>query len=248
MEKNFNARKNLWFIERRSPRDDIRLFVFHHAGGGASYYASLFAKLQDKYSIYIVQLPGREYRIDEPIYDSWDNLLNDLSQVITPYLDKPFVFWGHSMGGIIAYELTQIIKKEKGILPKYLFISSCSAPGVRKNNYSKLSDVQLLKRIFALGGTDCEVMENNTLRSYILPILRKDFFLCDNHEFLITDILNVPVTILGGLEDESVGVDDLLNWKKYFDNAFSICLFKGNHFYFKNQIDAVLFLIANIDI
>ena len=96
MEKTANVKLKKWFIEKKSEADEERLFVFHHAGGGATYYMPLLKELAGRYSVYFVQLPGREFRINEPAYESWDKLLDDLTEALLPYLDKPFTFFGHS--------------------------------------------------------------------------------------------------------------------------------------------------------
>ena len=235
MEATSNIKVQTWFIERKSLKDEERLFIFHHAGGGATYYTPILKNLSDRISVYIVQLPGREFRIKENAYDNWDVLLNDLTEALAPYLKKPFIFFGHSMGAIISYELTHRLNKRVGIKPRHLFLSSLPAPNLSRQSYYYLPDDQLLVKMFDLGGTDVNASQNNKLMSLILPTLRKDLYLCDNYKNLHNEKLNVPVTILGGDEDNVVSIGDLLGWEKYFANTFDVCLFKGNHFYFRNH-------------
>lgn len=236
MERVSNVKIQTWFIEKKSQADEERLFIFHHAGGGATYYMPILKGLGDCFSIYIVQLPGREYRIKDDTYEDLELLLGDLTEALLPYLDKPFIFWGHSMGAMISFELTHRLKDSYGIAPRHLFLSSICAPHLSKqNNYQSMPDHQLLSKVFDLGGTDADVTKDNKLMAMILPTLRKDLQLCDSYKCQRSEALDVPVTILGGHEDKVVGIGDLLEWDRYFKNTFEVCVFKGNHFYFRDD-------------
>ncbi|MDR2023788.1 MAG: alpha/beta fold hydrolase [Hungatella sp.] len=236
MEKIMNGKAHPWFIHKASKIDEFRLFIFHHAGGGATYYMPMLDQLSDGISVYIMQLPGRENRISDDMYDDLNHLIDDLTDILLPYLDKPFAFFGHSMGAMISFELTHILKKSYGISPEHLFLSSMCAPHLTKKiNVKSLSDEQLLLKVFDLGGTGTEISRDQKLVSLILPTLRKDIKLCDDYYCNSAEALNVPVTILGGHQDTAVLIGDLLEWDRYFKNAFHVCLFKGNHFYFRED-------------
>ena len=241
MQKIINTRpKNVkihpWFIHKLSQIDETRLFIFHHAGGGATYYMPMIEQFSDDISVYIIQLPGREYRISEHAYDDLNCLLDDLTDVLLPHLNKPFAFLGHSMGAMIAFELTQRLNVSYGIAPQHLFLSSMCAPHLAKKiNCQSMSDEQLLSKVLDLGGTDSELSQDRKLMTLILPALRKDIALCDHYACSSSEALDVPVTILGGHEDAVVPIGDLLEWDRYFKNAFQVCVFQGNHFYFKED-------------
>ncbi len=243
MEKTANVKLKKWFIEKKSEADEERLFVFHHAGGGATYYMPLLKELAGRYSVYFVQLPGREFRINEPAYESWDKLLGDLTEALLPYLDKPFTFFGHSMGAIISYELAHRLKK-RNIAPKHLYLSALAAPNIPRNDYSMLPDEELLDKVFDLGGTDSDASLNSKLMAMILPTLRSDLRLCDTYKSAECEKLDIPVTVLGGDDDNVVGIGDLLEWEKYFGGFFEVRLFKGNHFYFRDQFANLAKVIA----
>lgn len=238
MERADNIKLSKWFIERKSKVDKERLFVFHHAGGGATYYIPLLKELSDEKSVYFVQLPGREYRIEEQAYDDWEILLNDLCEALIPYLNKPYAFLGHSMGALISYELAYRLKI-RGLAPKHLYLSSLSAPSSSGDNYSKLPDKELIEKLIDLGGIDKESSNNSKLMSMILPTLRSDLHLCDIYRCNVKEKLDIPVTILGGDEDHVVNPDNLLEWKECFSGFFELHIFNGNHFYFKNQFSVL---------
>ncbi|EHJ51985.1 thioesterase II family protein [Streptococcus macacae] len=230
-----NIKLQTWFIESENSKENERLFIFHHAGGGASYYMPLLDYLSSYFNIYLIQLPGREHRIKESPYNDLEQLLSDLETVLLPYLDSSFIFLGHSMGAMIAFELAHRLKELYGKKPRHLFLSAMRAPHLSKEEkYRHLPDEQLLSKVFDLGGTQQELSNDKKLVSLILPTLRKDLELCDNYQYRRNIKLNVPVTILGGHKDKVVSIHDLLAWDSYFEDKFNVCVFKGGHFYFKD--------------
>lgn len=46
---------------------------------------------------------------------------------LAPYLDRPFSLFGHSLGAMIAYELSIAVQKRFGFCPETLFVSGCRA-------------------------------------------------------------------------------------------------------------------------
>ena len=244
MRTGTNIKLKPWFIENHISENKDCLFVFHHAGGGASYYTSLLPYLNQTFNIYLIQLPGREYRIKEKAYDKLEDLLEDLESALLPHLDRPFMFLGHSMGAMIAFELTNRIKRFYGKRPKHLFLSSMRAPHLStKEDYHLLPDKQLLSKIFDLGGTSPEVSHDEKLLAMMLPTLRKDLTLCDNYRCPKNLDLDIPVTILGGYRDNAVSVKDLLAWNSCFGDKFKVRLFDGGHFYFKDSFEELASII-----
>lgn len=111
---------------------DITLFCFPFAGGGASAYNSWVQKMKGKVTVCPIQLPGREERIMEKPYHNMTDMLDELEEIIWENIRGPYAFWGHSMGGKIAYELEKEWKKRK---------DSPMLPGIRKS-YPKYSRTQ----------------------------------------------------------------------------------------------------------
>jgi len=56
------------------------------------------------------------------------NLVETLAQVLHSYLDKPFAFYGHSMGELISFELARQIRRQYGLIPVHLFAAAYYAP------------------------------------------------------------------------------------------------------------------------
>src|SRR5687768_15964641 len=76
-----------------------------------------------------VQLPGRGDRFREPPLDAMAPLLDVLVDEIGPLLDRPYAFYGLSMGARVAWALTHRLREERRPLPCALFLASAAAPG-----------------------------------------------------------------------------------------------------------------------
>src|SRR5262245_25838037 len=113
-------------------RPGVRLFCFPHAGGGASLFRGWADGLPDAVEVCPVQLPGRETRFREPPFLCLEPLIEALATALRPHLDRPFAFFGHSLGALVAFELARRLGRAEGPQPVHLFVSGCAAPQIRR--------------------------------------------------------------------------------------------------------------------
>src|SRR5688572_3046625 len=111
------------------PEAPMRLFCFPYAGAGASVYHSWGRDLPSWVECAAVKLPGREDRIRETSATDVRQLIGPLTEELRPMLDRPFAFYGHSMGAHIAHELTLALRRAGGPMPSALFLGAYPAPG-----------------------------------------------------------------------------------------------------------------------
>ena len=235
------ATSNRWFVGG-APQSTaaLRLFCFPFAGGGASVYRGWGRDLPGV-DVVAIQPPGREDRYGETAYTNLRTLTRDLSAAIEPWLDRPAVFFGHSMGGSIAHQLALDLQT-RGRAPQLLIISARPAPHVppdRKPIHA-LSDDGFVAELKKLEGTPAAVLENRELMDFLLPTLRADFELCDTHVCDRAATLDTPLVLFGGLEDQTAGREKLEEWRGYTTGPVSVQMFPGNHFFLQTQKAAVL--------
>jgi len=122
---------SLWFAgPRTNPNAQLRLFCFPYAGGGTLMYRNWARNLPATIEICRAQLPGREVRLKESGLTRLNPLVLALADAIEPYLDLPFAFFGHSMGTLIAFELTRELQRRHGLTPTNL---SCQHTSRRRS-------------------------------------------------------------------------------------------------------------------
>jgi surfactin synthase thioesterase subunit len=135
----------------------LRLLCFPFAGAGTAIFREWGGQLPEEIQVIPIQLPGRENRWTEPLYRDLHFLTRKLASVLRPLFAKPYALFGHSMGGIICFELTRQLRREKIPLPAHLFISGTRAPHIpdRERPLHGLSDAAFLAGLEgAAGGLD----------------------------------------------------------------------------------------------
>src|ERR1700733_12636953 len=104
----FTQALNRWLICPRPNRTAaLRLFCLPHAGGGAGLFRGWPASLSPAVEVRGVQPPGRESRISEKPFTRLEPLVAALTDVLAASIDRPYILYGHSMGALLAFELTR---------------------------------------------------------------------------------------------------------------------------------------------
>lgn len=224
----------------------LRLFCFPHAGGGAGAFRSWVTGLAPEIEVLPVQLPGRETRFLERPYDTLETLLDDLVVGIRPLLNKPFAFFGHSLGALVGFELARRLRQE-GYSPTHLFVSGYGAPHlpVKLPPMHHLDDAQFAAALQELDTVPTAVLENDELLALLLPMLRSDFAVYERYTFQNAEPLNCPITMLGGEDDPLVSSEMLAGWSAHTTQPGQMHLFAGDHFYLQGQETAVLRVIQH---
>lgn len=231
-----------WFVRfssGESPR--LRLFCFSYAGSGASIFRGWADALPPDVDVWAAQLPGRETRVAEQPLRRMPPLVDALQEAITDHLDVPYVFFGHSMGALVAFELTRRLRAAGEPVPAQLFLGAFRAPQLPNPNIRiyHLPD-EVLKTVLLKEGTPQQVLENEELMKALLPTLRADFELCDTYEYTEQTPLEMPVCVLGGHQDVRVGRSDLDPWADQCAGPFRIAMVPGSHFFLHSAQDLVL--------
>ncbi|MFZ6028540.1 MAG: thioesterase II family protein [Chloroflexota bacterium] len=223
-----------WIVcPRPKPFARLRLFCFPHAGGTASVYNNWAAGLPDTVEVCAIQLPGHESRLAEPLYSDPLAIIPDMAQAFLPKLQKPFVFWGHSLGGLICFELIHYLRKHALPMPLKLFISACRAPQLapREPAIHTLPDREFIYEMQRLDGTPNELYESAEMMQIMLPILRADLTMYETYPYQSRPPLHCPIAARGGLQDSEVSREMLEAWREQTTGGVKVSMYPGNHFY-----------------
>lgn len=241
---------SVWiFNARQHEGARLRLFCFPSAGGGASMYVPWINAFAPDIEVYPVQLPGRESRMKVPPCSQFDELIQQLCEALLPHFTAPlvgtrliasgasgipFAFFGHSMGALISFGLTQQLLKRGYPLPAHLLLSAYRAPQIpNPESLHTLPDELLVRKMIELNGTQRGVLEDPELRQLILPLMRADFSICETYHHTASEPLAIPITAFGGEEDTRAGRDVLAAWREQTSKQFRLHLLPGGHFYFR---------------
>jgi len=235
-----------FFSRRRVPTAAYQLVCFPYAGGAALAYRTWEAKLAPNIEVCAVELPGRGRRLREPAHRRLHTLVPALTEAVATVLDgRPFAFFGHSMGALLAFEVAHRLRRAGAELPRVLFLSARGMRG-RDAPIHHLPQEQLIARLRHYGGTPTEVLESPELMELVLPTVRADFEIALGEGSDATEEpLPIPIEAMGGADDSHVPTSDLDAWAERTTSEFRSTVFPGGHFYQREQEDALLHLLTS---
>lgn len=223
-----------WLMgDKPGPEVEIRLFCFPFAGGSAAAYR-MWSRLAPRHvHVSGVEYPGRGMRLAEEPVRSLPPLIRNLAGLIEPLLHEPFAFFGHSMGGIVAYELTRALRARGVPQPRHLFISGAGAPGEPSalRCLADAGDDEVIEELRTLGGTPPELFDNAELMELAVRALRADSTALGTYEHREQPPLQVPITVFGGRADDLVPPAHLRGWSALTTAGCRLRLFPGDHFF-----------------
>jgi medium-chain acyl-[acyl-carrier-protein] hydrolase len=234
---------NKWFKPIRVNKEaKVDLICFPYAGSGASIFYPWEKYLDPKINLYAFQAPGREDRIGEDLINELDELTHQGAKELLKITHRPFIFFGHSLGAVIAFEITKILEKS-ATNPLMLIVSGRQPPhlSLKMPPLSGLSDAELLEGLMNLQGTDPEILEHPALLEIILPIIRGDFKIGENYFAPINgQKILCPIIAVGALNDPWVDLNQIIEWKNFTLNTFAAQTVAGDHFYVKNDFEELV--------
>ena len=173
---------NSWFVPIKThPSNALRIFCFHYAGGSMSVYRTWSEHLKNA-DLVTIQLPGRENRFTEALITEMDLIIDNLYENFSDFDNKPYVFFGHSLGALIAFEFAKKLQKQGHLGLKNLIVSGSRAPHlpIRRRLIYNLHDQELFSEIQKYNGIPENLLaEKDLLMNIMLPIIRADFTISD---------------------------------------------------------------------
>jgi len=242
--------KNKWIVvDEWKPEAKYRLICFPYAGAGASVYNKWNEKLPSDIELIKIELPGRGSRLTEMPIRHLNFMVRQLHKELLTYLtEKPFIFFGYSMGALLCYELTKLLLIENGLKPEQLFVSAHRAPHINRDDkpVSQLTDEELVQRLKQLNGTPEIVLQTPELLQLVLQIMRADLELCDSYVYNQATLpLDIPITAFAGHMDKTVSVESVEAWSQHTKNHFTFKVYEGDHFFIRNHEESLIEAVIN---
>lgn len=256
-----------WLVfPKPRPAARARLICFPFAGAGATTFRPWTESLPADMELVAVEPPGRASRIAEKPVTSIKMFTDGLVPELRRYLDRPFAFFGHCLGGVTAFESARRLLEEYRIGPRHLFVSAARPPHLldREGRFEHRLLASLLAldafdplvpvheqpddvfaeviRQFNIGATD-EFLSRPELRRALLPAVRADFAMASGYRAVPEALPGLPITVFAGLDDPYVTRDDAVAWAEYTRTTFRLHLREGAHFL---VVDDTTFMLDTI--
>ncbi|WP_181773670.1 thioesterase II family protein [Amycolatopsis pittospori] len=237
----------LW-VRRFHPSDNApyQVVCFPHAGGSASYFFPVSKALTGTADVLAIQYPGRQDRRTEKGIDSITELADAVTGALRPWLTRPTVLFGHSMGASLGYEVARRLEQE-GTVPLALFVSGRVAPcRARDETVHLRDDAGLIDAVKALSGTDPQIFGDEELLRMVLPALRTDYTAAETYRYEAGPLLKAPIHAHLGDSDPKASIDEVSDWEKHTNGEFTLRTYPGGHFYLNTHAPKVIEAIAKV--
>ncbi|PLN77506.1 fatty acid synthase S-acetyltransferase [Aspergillus taichungensis] len=227
-----------WFVRGSSANAHCpRLLCIHSMGAAATLFASFLSSPPDGLDPIAMQLPGRASRSDEPpassIPEVVSGLLNDMENVV----GYPAIIWGHSFGGIIAFETIRALRRHGKPLPR-LLVTGTIAPSLISVWQRRDILVEVVREDINPDywmSVARYVDDVEYLRS-IMPLMRQDGPLLLKYQFTEEAPLNIPITAFTARQDDLVYAEEISAWGKETKD-FRLIEVDGDHwFLYRNRV------------
>jgi surfactin synthase thioesterase subunit len=217
-----------------STRRPLKLFCFHHAGGSTASFTGWQRALGPHAEVVAVALPGRSSTDPEQRYDSITALAEALRHGLGDQLEEPHLFYGHSMGALLAYHITRL-RVSSGLPPPLrLLVSAFPAPHLPHllSQVQQLADEQLTQWLLDLTGMPQTLLAGRRRRERQVALLREDLQVCASHRpEEATAPLPCPIDTFVGAQDPLVAVHDAAAWSRHSGPGHTFRVLPGGHFF-----------------
>jgi surfactin synthase thioesterase subunit len=228
------------------PTGPRRLICYPYAGAGASAYSGWRRKVPELDFI-IARLPGRDGLFRTPAITDFWSLIQYLLDEIWPLSYAPFALFGHSMGGLLAYELSRQLG-DTGRPPALLIVSATDAPqnfDISRKYGDALDDASLLAAMRSNGGMPDEGLRSEELLKLMIPVMRSDIQMLATYKYIPSPSpLGIPTVLYYGADDEPDPDGLRREWEVATGDCISTYEFPGDHFFLHSARDAVIRTLA----
>ena len=246
MVANVETQVKVKFVCKRLVKDaPLRLFCFPYAGGGVTAFRAWPEYLPHNLEVQTLELPGRETQLRLPSFLRVEPLVRAIADALKDYMDRPFAFFGHSMGALVSFELARLLRREHATEPRALFVSGRRPPQlpIEPPTYD-LPEPEFIEELRRMGGTPEEVLNHPELLTLLLPTLRSDFELCQTYSYTEEPPFSFPITAFGGLNDQFVPREEMDKWREQTTGPFQLRMFPGDHFFLHSSQALLLQMLS----
>ncbi|MEV4383069.1 SDR family NAD(P)-dependent oxidoreductase [Streptosporangium sp. NPDC049644] len=233
-----------WF-PRYLPRPEarVRLYCFPHLAGTASAYRPWGQVLPSFAELTAVQLPGREERGAEPPVTDLRVLAATLAEALAADRDRrQFAFFGHSSGGLLAFETARALRRFGHPAPVLLAVSAMGAP--QDPRWARRLRDHLperpLEALAGLDGVAAEVLRDPQLTARLLPVVEADAALYGSYLYTEEPPLDCPISVFGGEQDQVYDAAELQLWEAQTTVGLVRRSYPGGHFYLRVRLDELI--------
>jgi medium-chain acyl-[acyl-carrier-protein] hydrolase len=235
--------RSQFVIFRPRPAAAFRLICFPHAGGAPIAFFPWADLCGENIECISLQYRGRAQRLKEAPLTSIEEFVEEIGSDLSMLSDKPFAFYGHSFGGIVAFELARQLQRSGAPGPHHLYVGATRPPHVQSPfpPIHRLPDDEFVANVQSrYGGIPPIILDDADVMKMFLPAMRGDFIAYESYRYQPGAPLEVPITVFGGAQDKAVKAECLREWELHTEAGFDINILPGDHFFLLNSAEQLI--------
>jgi myxalamid-type polyketide synthase MxaE and MxaD len=225
-------------IPRPNPAARCRVFCFHDAGGDSTLFSGWEDLLGNQFEVVAIELPGRGKNLYSEKSLQLPELVIQLKKELRTHLDKPYLFFGHSMGGLIAFETARALRHESVVQPELIMLSSVPALGTYSEqdiDFENLSNSILGRKPI-----------DAAIRKSVLRLLEDDLRMISKYRYQPDEPLTTGLIVIRGYGDQRVNDEQAKKWIGETSNYFKVITRPGGHRYIIEDSTFLTSLIGKV--
>jgi surfactin synthase thioesterase subunit len=216
-----------------APGTRARLLCLPYAGGGWTVYTDWDRMVPKHVEVRAAQLPARQDRLGERGLTRIETIVERLAAALGALAPAPLVLLGHSMGGLVAYELARALEAA-GRPARALVVGGLAPPSTlpRDTPIHRLQGRAFLDALHRRFGTPRALLDNEDLMELALPSLRADLEAFETYIGRTgTPPLGAPITVLRGSRDPRTRAEDAAAWGELTSAGVTMHAVEDSHFF-----------------
>lgn len=218
----------------------MKLFCFPYSGGSSALFHKYDNVIGENIEIVPVDLDYHEE-------DSFKDVIKLLAESIYNRLNKeePFILFGHSMGGVIAYEVDKFLCKLVNPGKIGLVISGMVPPSLNYFNKldSNITQKKALEYSKQLGMDNLDKLPVEYLE-FVIKKMNQDNNLLkryESYDYIFSDGVGAVI-----YSEQELNLGEPEDWKDLLPTDTAYYKVKGNHFYLLDNFEFVTNVIHKV--
>lgn len=232
-------------VLRQQPQAAWRCLGFPPAGAGPMFFQPWREVLPNIFQLEAINLPGRELRLNEAVPDRIDALVAEIVVVLTASFrqdPRPVLMFGHSFGGLVAFEVIRLLNQQGYRHPIALCVSAHCGPMYRTpvGALHRLDDQALIEELQRFDGVPAKLRSNEEYLAFCLPAIRADLRLDYQASLRMDCCLHQPLLVMAGNDDYVAPPELMYGWLNMTSGKSRFISWSGQHFYLRGQLPTLI--------
>ncbi len=235
--------RSVFSVAQPKPGAALRLLCFPHAGGGPTAFFPWIALLAPEIECVSVQYPGRGQRFRDKPLTSISDLVSEIVGRMAGIADKPFALYGHSFGGLVAFELARSLRRLGSPAPVHLFVGASRPPhmGPLRPTIHALSEDEFVEAVQdRYGGIPAAIYQDREVLNLFMAPMRADFTAYELYQPMPEAPISVPITAFSATGDHVATPSGMREWARHTAAAFDLEILPGGHFFPPSSIASIV--------